>query len=92
MATAPVQLDEESHIREFIGQMKLPPGVKLARIEESTMWEGEPAIRIYFDVSVKFGYGRKRIGALSDMKRQLRWKIFDAKLEPFPFVHLLEVK
>jgi hypothetical protein len=92
MATAPVQLDEESMIREFIRQMKLPPGVALARIDESTMWEGEPAFRIYFNVSVKYGYGRKRIQALSDMKTQLTRQVFDAKLERWPFVHLLEVK
>jgi hypothetical protein len=92
MTSAPVQLDEESIVREFIGQMKLPPGVSFARIEEGTMWEGEPAFRIYFNVSVKYGYGRKRIQALSDMKRKIKRMVFDAKLVRWPFVHLLEVK
>jgi hypothetical protein len=92
MATTPVQVDEESLIREFVSQIALPPGVKLNRVEQVLDWTGDEALRIYFDVSMKFGYGRKRIAALTGMQNALTDKIFEAKIEKFPFFELLEVK
>jgi hypothetical protein len=92
MATTPVQLDEETLIQEFVDQIPLPPGVKFQRVDQALDASGEPALRIYFSVSMKFGTAAKRLNALGALKDALREKIFAVQIPKWPFVHFLEVR
>jgi len=92
MATVPVQLDEESLIREQIAQIDLPEGVRFKSLVPSSEWTGEPAWRIYFNVSTKIPFTKKRIAELGTMKINLRHRIFDLQLGKWPFIHFKDAK
>jgi hypothetical protein len=92
MASAAVQIDEESLIRGFVEQIDLPPGVKLSRVEQYVDWTGDEALRIFFTVSTRYPLTKKRVNALSDMKNTLQEKVFEAKVIKFPYVSFLETK
>ena len=92
MASAAVQLDEESLIREFVAQMTLPVGVTFKRVDQAIDSSGEPALRVLFAVSMKLPLSKKRVNALSDLKNELQDKIFRANLPKWPYVSFVEVK
>ncbi len=92
MATAPVQLDEESLIREFVAQMTLPVGVKFKRVDQTVDSSGEPALKIYFAVSMKLPLTKKRVDDLSNLKNALQDRVFQANITKWPFVSFLEAK
>ena len=82
----PVQLDEDSLIREKIAELTLPAGVKFKRIEQFYDWTGDPAVRIYFSVSRKARVVPKFIKELSALTVQLQDNILGLGLGKFPFV------
>lgn len=92
MATAAVQLDEEALIREFVAQMTLPVGVKFKRVDQVSDSSGDPALRIFFAVSMKYPLNKRRIDDLSDLKDALQDKVFQANIAKWPFVSFLETK
>lgn len=90
MATAAVQLDEESLIRDFVAQTTLPVGVRFKRVDQAIDSSGEPALRIIFAVSRKFPLNKKRVNDLSDLKNALQDKVFRANIAKWPFVNFVE--
>jgi hypothetical protein len=94
MASAAVQLDEESLIRSFVDQMQLPPGVEYRGVDQATDLDGEPLLHIYFavDVSRKHPVTAKRVKALTEMRHKLQDRIFASQIEKWPFFSFLEVK
>jgi hypothetical protein len=94
MATAPVQLDEESLIRSFVDQIDLPPGVEFRGVDQATDLDGEPLLRIYFavDVSREYPVTPKRIKALTSKRHKLQDRIFASQIEKWPLFSFLEVK
>ncbi len=92
MATAAVQLDEEALIREFIATIALPTGVKFKRVDQVSDFAGDPALGIFFSVSMKLPLSKKRVNDLSDLKNAVQEKVFQAKISKWPFVRFLEEK
>jgi hypothetical protein len=92
MATAPVQLDEESLILDQIAKLELPKGVRFKRIEASLDWTGDPMWQIYFAVSKKIPLTKRRIEEVSRMKATLTGKLLDHNISAWPFVRFLDAR
>jgi len=92
MATASVQLDEESLIREQVGQIDLPDGVRFKRIVDGFEWTGEPAWHIYFAVSKQIPLTKRFMQRLSAIRKDLDARIFPLESGKWPFVHFEESK
>jgi hypothetical protein len=92
MATMPVQLDEETLIREQVAQLELPKGVRLARVEPSVDWTGDPCWRIYFAVSKRIPLTKRRVEEVGKMKETLRDRLLALNISGWPFVHFLDAR
>jgi hypothetical protein len=86
MATAPVQLDEESLIREQIAQVELPEGVRLKSIRPMIESTGEEAWRIIFSASTKIPLSKSRLAQLGQVRNDVMDRIFSLRLHRYPFV------
>ena len=92
MAAACVDLDERAMLEELVKQLEMPKGVRLQRVEDSSDWEGNPALRVYFNVSRRFPLDKKRVQSLSDLSSSVRKAAFSAGMKAWPFTHFLEVR
>jgi hypothetical protein len=80
MATAAVQLDEESLILEIIAGIPLPEGVSFKKLKLGEGSEGEPAWFAYFSVSRSVATTKRFISNLGQIRTELRRRLY-----PFPF-------
>jgi hypothetical protein len=92
MASAAVQLDEESLIREIIAQTDLPDGVKFKRIEPTTEWTGEAAWRITFAVSKSIPLTKRRLEEIHRMRHSIQDQIFALKFDKWPFFSFVDAR
>jgi len=92
MATAAVQLDEETLIREIIAQTDLPEGVKFKRIEPTTEWTGEAAWRITFSVKRSIPLTKRRLEELRRMRHSIQDRIFALKSDKWPFFSFVDAR
>jgi hypothetical protein len=90
MASAPVQLDEESLIREQIAQIELPEGVRFKSLEPMTESTGEPAWRITFSASTKIPLTNERLAELGNVRVSLEDRIFSLHLSKWPFIRFVD--
>ncbi len=90
MASAPVEIDEESLIREQIARIELPEGVRFKKIEPRAEWTGEPAWQITFAVSKKIRLTKEFLGELHRIRDSVQDAIFPLNLGKWPFVRFTE--
>ena len=92
MATLAVELDEESLVLDKISDVPLPEGVRFKRLERSAMWFGEPAWRLYYNVSRKIPLTKKRGKHLVDLHFEVQKRILDLGGDRFPLVEFIETR
>ncbi len=88
----PVQLDEETVIRETVAQIELPEGVRLLRIESAEESDGDLAWRIVFSVSKKLPLNKRTMAQLQAVRKAVRDVIFPLNLDKWHFVRFIEGK
>ena len=93
MGTAAIQLDEEALVRDAIGAIEAPAGVRLRRVNlnyvDST---GDLAVQIVFAVSKRLPLTKQRRAGLSKFKRAVAEKITSLGLPKWPFVNYIETR
>ena len=92
MATAPVQLDEESLIREQVAKIGLPTGVRFLRVEEVAEWTGEEAWRVTFSVAKKIPLTKRTLAELQTIRKAVRDALSPLHLQRWTFVRFTEGK
>ena len=93
MAAVALQIDEEALVREAIGAIELPPGVRLRSINldyvDST---GDLAVQIVFAASKRIALTKRRIADLSRFKRTLAERITSLGLPKWPLINFVETR
>ena len=87
-----IQLDEESIVRSIVDSLELPPGVNFKRVEQSSDWEGIPALRVYFTVSQALKLTPKHVASLILLPQRLQRAVVDSGIEKWAYIHFQEVK
>jgi hypothetical protein len=92
MATAAVQLDEESLIREQVAKINLPAGIRFLRIEQVADWTGEETWRITFSVAKKIPLTKQTLSELQLIRKAVREALSTLPLHRWTFVRFTEGK
>jgi hypothetical protein len=90
MATLAVQLDEEALVRGEIAQIALPKGVSLSRVTEGSDSMGDPAFRVYFEVSTGIKLTKKRVSDLASLHMQVIDRVLALRLGKWPIVYFVD--
>ena len=86
MATAPVQLDEETFLRKIIADLNLPGGVRFKSLELGADSEGDPAWFVRFAVSKQAKLTPKFVSSLGDIMTELHRQFFPLGSEKWAYV------
>jgi hypothetical protein len=89
---AAVQVGEEELVREKIAETALPKGVRFKQSKKASDWTGDPSFEIYFAVSKKIPLTKRHLTELNRVDSDLTDRIFELKLDRWPFVIFEEEK
>jgi len=93
MGAIAVRVDEEALVREAIGGVEPPEGVRLRQVNvdyvDST---GDLAVQVIFAVKKSIPLTKKRVVQLSRFKRAVAERISSLDLQKWPFVNFAETR